>query len=84
MIKLGAKTLVVPENFPMGCSALYLTYFITSNQTYYNPKTGGLNRLNRFARHHNKLLQTELDFIQKQNPSINIVYADYYNATMQF
>ena len=84
LIKLGAKTLVVPGDLPIGCLPVYLTYFITSNQTYYDPETGCLDWLNRFARHHNKLLQTELDFIQKQNQSINVVYADYYNAAMQF
>ncbi|KAL1537806.1 acetylajmaline esterase [Salvia divinorum] len=84
LIKLGAKTLVVPGNLPIGCLPVYLTYFITSNRTYYDPETGCLDWLNKFACHHNELLQTELDLIQKQNPSINIVYADYYNAAMQF
>ncbi|XP_047971681.1 GDSL esterase/lipase At1g28590-like [Salvia hispanica] len=84
LIKLGAKTLVVPGNLPIGCLPIYLTYFITSNQTYYDPETGCLNWLNNFARHHNNILKTELDCIQKQNPNINIVYADYYNAAMQF
>lgn len=84
LIKLGAKSLMVPGNLPIGCSAIYLTYFITSNQTYYDPRTGCLNWLNRFTRHHNKQLQTELERIRQHNPNINIIYADYYNAAMQF
>ncbi|XP_047961232.1 GDSL esterase/lipase At1g28600-like [Salvia hispanica] len=84
LIKLGAKTILVPGNLPMGCSAVYLTYFKTSNQTFYDPKTGCLNWLNAVFRHHNELLQTELNRIRQQNTKINIVYADYYNAAMPF
>ncbi|XP_057764368.1 GDSL esterase/lipase At1g28590-like [Salvia miltiorrhiza] len=84
LIKLGATTLMVPGNAPIGCLVVYLTYFKSSNQTYYDSKTGCLNWLNRFSRLHNKVLQAELERIRQQNPNINIVYADYYNAAMQF
>ncbi|KAL1560314.1 acetylajmaline esterase [Salvia divinorum] len=84
LIKLGAVTLMVPGNFPIGCSATYLTQFKSSNQNNYHPKTGCIKWLNEFATHHNKLLQSELNRIQKENPTTKIIYADYYNAAMRF
>ena len=40
--------------------------------------------LNEFAAHHNNLLQSELNRIQKENPTTKIIYADYYNVAMRF
>ncbi|EYU28066.1 hypothetical protein MIMGU_mgv1a009376mg [Erythranthe guttata] len=40
LIKLGAVTLMVAGNFPIGCSAAYLTYFQSSNEKDYDPETG--------------------------------------------
>ncbi|KAL8032475.1 hypothetical protein ABFX02_13G098300 [Erythranthe guttata] len=82
LIKLGAVTLMVAGNFPIGCSAAYLTYFQSSNEKDYDPETGCLNWLNNFSQHHNNLLQSELDLIRNQNPNVNLIYADYYNAAM--
>ncbi|KAH6790314.1 hypothetical protein C2S51_005320 [Perilla frutescens var. frutescens] len=84
LIKLGASSLMVPGNLPIGCSAAYLTYFINSDEKDYDHETGCLNWLNRFSLQHNKLLQLELQRIRHQNPNIHIIYADYYNAAMQF
>ncbi|KAL1537803.1 acetylajmaline esterase [Salvia divinorum] len=84
LIQLGAKTLMVPGNLPIGCSATYLSQFKSSNKSDYNPKTGCLNWLNEFAQTHNKLLRAQLDLIQKENPHTDIIYADYYNAAMRF
>lgn len=84
LIKLGAVTLMVPGNLPIGCSATYLTQFKSSNKKDYDPKTGCINWLNKFASYHNELLQWELSRIQEENPSTKIIYADYYNAAMRF
>ncbi|XP_057764370.1 GDSL esterase/lipase At1g28570-like [Salvia miltiorrhiza] len=84
LIKLGAATLVVPGNLPIGCSATYLTQFKSSNQSDYDPKTGCLNWLNKFARYHNNMLRAEVDRIQKKHPHTKIIYADYYSAAMRF
>ncbi|KAI3456179.1 hypothetical protein Pfo_012842 [Paulownia fortunei] len=73
LIKLGAVTLMVPGNFPIGCSAAYLTYFKSSNEKDYDPKTGCLNWPNRFSQYHNELLQLELNRIRQQNPNINMI-----------
>ncbi|XP_019162692.1 PREDICTED: GDSL esterase/lipase At1g28600-like [Ipomoea nil] len=84
LIGLGAVTLLVPGELPKGCSTAYLATFISSNQTDYDPETGCLNWLNDFAKYHNSLLINELNRLQKLHPHATIIYADYYNAAMQF
>lgn len=84
LIELGAETLVVPGNLPIGCSAAYLTIFYESNKVQYDNSTGCIIGLNKFAEYHNELLQTELNQIRELHPEVNIIYADYYNAAMQF
>ncbi|XP_027105472.1 sinapine esterase-like isoform X3 [Coffea arabica] len=84
LIKLGAVTLVVPGNFPIGCLASYLTYFQSSSQHDYDTDTGCINWLNDLAKYHNRLLQKELNRIRKLHPHATIIYADYYNAAMRF
>ncbi|KAK3039947.1 hypothetical protein RJ639_027782 [Escallonia herrerae] len=81
LIKIGARTLMVPGNFPIGCSSSYLT---DSNKEEYDPETGCLIWLNKFVENHNELLQIELNQIQQLNPDATIIYADYYHAAMQF
>ncbi|XP_027105477.1 GDSL esterase/lipase At1g28580-like [Coffea arabica] len=82
LIDLGAETLVVPGNLPIGCSSSYLTYFQSSNKHDYDMETGCIKWLNEFAKYHNKLLLTEINRIRELNPHALIVYADYYNAAM--
>lgn len=79
---MGAVTVVVPGNLPIGCSTAYLTYFMTWNKKEYDPQTGCLIWLNKFAEYHNSVLQTKLALIQARHPHANIIYADYYNAAM--
>ncbi|KAK2984190.1 hypothetical protein RJ640_017303 [Escallonia rubra] len=75
---------MVPGNFPIGCSPSYLTVFKSPNKEEYDPDTGCLIWLNKFAENHNELLQIELNQIQQLNPNATIIYADYYHAAMQF
>lgn len=82
LIAIGAQTLVIPGNFPIGCSSAHLTEWGSEGEEY-DPTTGCLNRLNQFAEYHNQLLQMKLNQIRELHPSLNIVYADYYNAAMQ-
>ncbi|XP_050368995.1 GDSL esterase/lipase At1g28600-like [Argentina anserina] len=84
LIELGAMTLVVPGNFPIGCLPIYLTKFQTSDINQYNSSTGCLNWLNKFAEYHNDQLQIELRQIQGLHPNVHIIYADYYNAVLPF
>ena len=84
LIELGAVTLMVPGNIPMGCSAAYLTSYETADTDQYDPETGCLNWLNKFSEYHNDQLQKELSRIQALHPHTNIIYADFYNSSMRF
>ncbi|PWA53676.1 SGNH hydrolase-type esterase domain-containing protein [Artemisia annua] len=79
---MGARTIVVPGNLPIGCSAAYLTVCGSETEEY-DPRTGCLVCLNNFAEYHNELLQTKLNRIRELHANVNIIYADHYNAAMQ-
>ncbi|GKA70644.1 SGNH hydrolase-type esterase domain-containing protein [Tanacetum coccineum] len=82
LIAMGAQTLVVPGNFPIGCLPSFLTVYNSENGVY-DPTTGCLVRLNEFAEHYNELLLTKLNRIRELHPNVNVIYADYYNAALQ-
>ncbi|KAI3764921.1 hypothetical protein L2E82_14938 [Cichorium intybus] len=84
LVELGAKTVLVPGNLPIGCSAAYLTLYHTFNKTEYDNLTGCLIQFNKFSKYHNELLVKKLDQFRELHPDVNIIYADYYNAAMQF
>ncbi|GJR45811.1 SGNH hydrolase-type esterase domain-containing protein, partial [Tanacetum coccineum] len=78
----GARTLVVPGNFPIGCSSLLLA-LSGSPKTEYDPTTGCNIEFNEFIEYHDDLLQMKLNQIREYHPDVNVIYADYYNASMQ-
>ncbi|KAM3700473.1 hypothetical protein ACB098_05G099300 [Castanea mollissima] len=84
LIELGAVTLMVPGNLPIGCIPAYLTSYETADTDQYDPETGCLNWLNKFSEYHNDQLQKELSRIQALHPHTNIIYADFYNSSMRF
>ncbi|BAT87167.1 hypothetical protein VIGAN_05051000 [Vigna angularis var. angularis] len=81
LIGLGAYTLMVPGNFPIGCSANFLTIYETKAEEQYD-KFGCLKWLNEFTEYYNHKLQIELNKLQALHPHVNIIYVDYYNAAM--
>ncbi|MFS8021125.1 putative sinapine esterase [Helianthus anomalus] len=83
LIGIGAQTLIVPGVLPLGCSADHLTIAQGSKNEEYDPTTSCLIWLNQLAEYHNQLLQKELNHIRELHSDVNIIYADYYNATMQ-
>ncbi|XP_071726518.1 GDSL esterase/lipase At1g28580-like isoform X2 [Rutidosis leptorrhynchoides] len=84
LIDLGAETIVVPGNLPIGCSSAYLTVYYGKDGVEYDNTTGCMTALNKFSEWHNELLQTSLIQIREAHPNVNIFYADYNNAAMQF
>lgn len=82
LIELGARTLLVPGNFPIGCSPGYLSKFQNSLVEDYDPHTGCIKWLNDFAAYQNSKLLQGLDQLRKRHPYATIIYADYYNAAM--
>ncbi|KAF8695850.1 hypothetical protein HU200_036725 [Digitaria exilis] len=83
LIGIGAKTLVVPGNLPIGCIPEYLTMFKSDKHEDYEPQTGCLRWMNEFSQYHNKLLMNELVKLRKLYPGVTIIYADYYGAAME-
>ncbi|MED6122292.1 hypothetical protein PIB30_038492 [Stylosanthes scabra] len=81
LMHVGARTLIVPGNFPIGCNVNYLRLFNTTNIKEYD-EFGCLKRLNEFAEDYNKELLEEINRLQKLYPSTNIIYADYYRAAL--
>ncbi|GJM93710.1 hypothetical protein PR202_ga10293 [Eleusine coracana subsp. coracana] len=83
LIGMGARAFVVPGNLPFGCAPLYLRRFRAARNLWdYDPNTGCLAWFNRFAEHHNRLLNARLDVIRRRHPDVTIVYADWYGAMM--
>ncbi|CAO2176738.1 unnamed protein product [Urochloa humidicola] len=82
LISLGAKKLVVPGNFPIGCVPLYLSIFPSQKEDYYDEQTGCIKWLNEFAEYHNRMLQEELEKLRNLYPDVTIIYADYYGASL--
>lgn len=83
LIDLGAVTIVVPGSLPLGCNPAYLTVFATKDAEEYG-QCGCLKWLNMFFEHHNELLQIELNQLRVLYPHTKIIYADYFNAALQF
>ncbi|XP_078153441.1 GDSL esterase/lipase At1g28600-like [Carex rostrata] len=82
LISRGAKTLLVPNNFPIGCIPIYLTLFPSEKKEDYDSETGCLKHFNEFAKYHNAMLLKELSKLRLLYPDVNIIYADYYEASM--
>ncbi|KAF7104373.1 hypothetical protein CFC21_105271 [Triticum aestivum] len=82
VIKLGAKTVLVPGNFPIGCVPVYLRDYKSNTTTDYD-QFGCLKWFNAFSQKHNQLLKQEISKLKSQNPSVKIIYGDYYGAFME-
>ncbi|KAL6890276.1 hypothetical protein ACP4OV_009039 [Aristida adscensionis] len=81
LIELGATQLIIPGNFPIGCSPSYLSLFSVSGGADHDER-GCLKSYNAFAQYHNEQLQVAIDGLRKVNMDVNIIYADYYGAFM--
>ncbi|CAL5085046.1 unnamed protein product [Urochloa decumbens] len=81
LIGLGARTVVVPGNFPIGCNPGYLTKFPTNNTAQYD-SMGCLRWPNDLTKLHNRALRAELAKLRRKHPGVAVVYADYYAAAM--
>ncbi|PIA61979.1 hypothetical protein AQUCO_00200163v1 [Aquilegia coerulea] len=79
LINLGAKRLVIPGNFPIGCFPIYLTAFKTNDTSAYDDKNC-LKDLNAFALYQNQYLQRAIQQLRIEHPGVVILYADYYTA----
>uniref|UniRef100_A0A1D1Z6H2 GDSL esterase/lipase At1g28570 n=1 Tax=Anthurium amnicola TaxID=1678845 RepID=A0A1D1Z6H2_9ARAE len=78
VIDAGGNKIIVPGNFPLGCVPCYLTIYASGNSTF--DERNCLKDLNDFASFHNEHLRTAIADIKKDNPQVNISYADHYNT----
>ncbi|CAA0823651.1 GDSL esterase/lipase [Striga hermonthica] len=74
---------MVPGNLPLGCSAVYLTFFGTSDKSAYD-QNGCLKAYNSFSKYHNSQLKLALEGLRHKYPHARISYADYYAASKRF
>ena len=81
LIGLGARTVVVPGNFPTGCNPGYLAQFQTNDTAQYD-SMGCLRWPNGLSELHNRALKAELAELRRRHPGVALVYADYYAAAM--
>ncbi|CAI9087319.1 OLC1v1021365C1 [Oldenlandia corymbosa var. corymbosa] len=79
LIGEGAVELVVPGNYPLGCSAVYLTLFQTPDKNAYD-EHGCLKAYNAFAKFHNSQLKLAIEELRQKYPETKIIYADNYGA----
>ncbi|KAJ8427641.1 hypothetical protein Cgig2_023350 [Carnegiea gigantea] len=79
LIDVGARRIIVPGNFPVGCMTVYLAKFKTDDTKMYD-ELNCLRRWNEFAMFQNDQLQTAIQDLQERLPDVAIVYADYYTA----
>ncbi|KAJ6305932.1 hypothetical protein OIU76_003064 [Salix suchowensis] len=77
----GARRVVVPGNFPIGCFPVYLSQFQPNDTAAYD-EFKCIKGLNSFSSYHNELLKQTVEGLKKQYPDVIIVYGDYYKAFM--
>ncbi|KAE8797099.1 GDSL esterase/lipase [Hordeum vulgare] len=79
VLDMGARRVIVPGNFPIGCLPSYLTAMAAPEPSAYD-STSCLKDLNIFAAKHNTQLQRAIAGLQASYPDAAIAYADYFNS----
>lgn len=75
ILERGAKAFVVPNNFPIGCWASYLSRFHSDNPEDYDEHRC-LRWLNDFSQKHNRALHEEIVRLRSFYPDVKLIYAD--------
>ncbi|KEH17248.1 putative sinapine esterase [Medicago truncatula] len=78
LIEEGAVELVVPGNFPMGCSAAMFT-LVNSNKKEDYDEFGCLIAYNNLIEYFNGQLKNSIETLRQKHPEVKIIYFDYYN-----
>ncbi|KAF6137995.1 hypothetical protein GIB67_041868 [Kingdonia uniflora] len=81
LIEHGATRVIVPGNFPNGCTPTALTQSVNNgdDKSAYD-EYGCLIAANKIADYHNVLLQQALAELRTTYPHAVILYADYYTS----
>ncbi|TVU46915.1 hypothetical protein EJB05_06488, partial [Eragrostis curvula] len=84
LMGLGANRIVVPGTVPVGCIPRFLAMFQGNSSSGDYDAAGCLRWLNDFAEHHNHELKRMLHrIIPYDDPTVTIIYADYYGAMLE-
>uniref|UniRef100_A0ACD5YVX9 Uncharacterized protein n=1 Tax=Avena sativa TaxID=4498 RepID=A0ACD5YVX9_AVESA len=81
VLDMGARKMVIPGNFPIGCMPSYLSSAsptTTSSSSY--DGYGCLVSFNLVARAHNACLRRAVGKLRRSYPRAMVAYADYYAA----
>ncbi|XP_012089444.1 acetylajmalan esterase-like [Jatropha curcas] len=79
VIEYGARRVLVPGHFPIGCLPIYLTGFKTNDTTAYD-EFQCLKKFNNLSIYHNQVLQQTIEGLKKEYSNISIEYGDYYGS----
>ncbi|VAH43029.1 unnamed protein product [Triticum turgidum subsp. durum] len=83
LIRHGAKYIVVPDIFPLGCVPTVLTKLASPNKVdYYRNEC--LKSANRLGRYHNSLLRQRISVLRHKYPHAKIIAAEYYRPVLAF
>ncbi|XP_050902910.1 GDSL esterase/lipase At5g45910-like [Lathyrus oleraceus] len=78
LIKEGAVEIVIPGNFPVGCSASLLAVVNTNNTKNYD-EFGCFKAFNTVIQYFNDNLIYSITTLRETYPDVKIIYFDYYN-----
>ncbi|XP_009602651.1 acetylajmalan esterase-like [Nicotiana tomentosiformis] len=79
VIRYGAKRIVVPGIYPLGCFPNYLTMFSSLDYEDYD-EFGCLKAYNELVMYHNDYLERALSILKLEYSNVAIKYIDYYAA----
>ncbi|TVU35750.1 hypothetical protein EJB05_17680, partial [Eragrostis curvula] len=82
LIDLGAKTIMIPNNFPIGCVPAYLSGHGGDNEP--RDEFQCLRWFNDFSSRHDAALRGVVEGLRARNPGVKLIYADYFGAAMEF
>uniref|UniRef100_A0A453AV87 GDSL esterase/lipase n=2 Tax=Aegilops tauschii TaxID=37682 RepID=A0A453AV87_AEGTS len=83
LIQYGAKYIIVPDIFPLGCVPTVLTKLASPNKADYY-RNGCLKSANRLGRYHNSLLRQRIKLLRHKYPHAKIIAAEYYRPVLAF
>ncbi|XP_056682340.1 GDSL esterase/lipase At5g03980 isoform X2 [Spinacia oleracea] len=79
LISVGATKIVVTGQFPIGCMPIFLASFQSNDANMYD-ELKCHRGMNDFAMFQNDYMQQTIREIQREHPTVKIVYADYFTA----
>lgn len=80
VLDMGARRVIVPGNFPIGCVPGFLAMNAASSEAADYDSAGCLRELNDFAAKHNARLRRAVAGLQAAYPGAAVAYADYFDS----